>query len=300
MPFRGFICESNREKISPDACLTCSLQGGLPGCHLTPPVVRGITANSAPRDLRGGPSATELLGCPRKLVLRRRVDYWEKPSEAYWRFRGQMGHALVEDYHDPADGVIAEVRFEAQIDGLTISGKPDALYYVDRAHLADYKTTKALPKTWKVYTCPKCDQVLREGQWAARRGTTLKCCGESYKPKSIVAELPPRAYGSHVAQLNIYRWLLVQNGREVRSMEVVYLDMTGMLRVPVSLWPLSRVEDLIRERLRPLRPYYDNGIEAPKTLPTGVQDDEDRRWECRYCAVVEQCRVALEQATVIG
>jgi hypothetical protein len=80
MPFKGFICESNKEKVTPDACLACSLQGGLPGCHFTPPVVRGIIANSTPRNLRGGPSVTELLGCPRKLILGRRVDYWEKPS----------------------------------------------------------------------------------------------------------------------------------------------------------------------------------------------------------------------------
>ncbi|MCP4515786.1 MAG: hypothetical protein GY824_11230, partial [Delftia sp.] len=231
MPFQGFICESNKEKVSPEACLACSLQGGLPGCHFTPPVVRGIIANSAPRNLRGGPSVTELLGCPRKLILRRRVDYWEKPSHAYWRFRGQMGHALVEQYHDPDDsvivddGVIAEVRFRAQIEGLVISGQPDALYYADRAHLVDYKTTKALPKTYKTYTCPACGQVLRQGQWAARRGTTLECCGQKHKPKSILHEGPPRPYGTHVAQLKLYRWLLAQNGREVRSMAIVYLDM---------------------------------------------------------------------------
>jgi CRISPR/Cas system-associated exonuclease Cas4 (RecB family) len=141
-----------------------------------------------------------------------------------------------------------------------------------------------------------CGQVLsrrdpfgKKGQWAARRGAKMECCGQKYKPKDILHEGPPRPYGNHTAQLNLYRLLLERNGREVRSMAIVYLDMKGILCVPVSLWPLDRVEGLIRERLRPLAPYYGNGS-APETLPVGVQDDKTRKWECGYCAVGEQCR----------
>ncbi len=52
--------------------------------------------------------------------------------------------------------------------------------------------------------------------------------------------------------------------------------------------------NLIRERLRPLSPYYTNAI-APETLPAGVQDDAERKWECAYCAVAEQCQAAQNQ-----
>jgi len=60
---------------------------------MTAPVVAGMTASIRHLD---GYSATETLGCLRKVRLEKEYDYWLKPSELYWAFRGQLMHAIAE------------------------------------------------------------------------------------------------------------------------------------------------------------------------------------------------------------
>jgi len=282
MPFRGFICCVTGMQVSPNACYGCALKGAQLGCHFTAPIIRGITENSQDRGLNHL-SVTELLGCPRKVVLKKEHDYWVKPDEAYWAFRGELGHLAMERCAQ-GPGMVAEKRIEAVVDGFTITGKPDVIY-PDRQSLQDYKTTRKVPGNWKTYTCAECGTVIREGQWAVRRGQGLTCqaCGHEYASKEVkdlLVEDPPRPYDSHIAQVNLYRLILEQNGIRIDTAEIVYMDMSTVLRIPVEIWPLETTETLAIKRIRALQASW---------IPGGVQDDEDENWQCRFCPVSEVC-----------
>jgi len=289
VPFQGFVCEVTGERVSPNTCYVCAQRGAQTGCNFTAPIIRGISENSQDRGL-SHLSVTELLGCPRKTVLRKEHDYWVRPGEAYWAFRGEIGHLAVERCAQGPD-MVAEKRMEAKVDGFTITGKPDVIY-PDREHLEDYKTTKRVPGTWKIYTCEACRTIIREGQWAVRRGQRLMCpsCDRDYASKEVkglLSEGPPRPYDSHTAQVNIYRLILEQNGISIRTAEIVYMDMSGVLRVPVEIWPLAETERLVTERIRCLQDSW---------IPDGIYDDEEQNWQCRYCVVSAICASMREVA----
>ncbi len=296
MPCAGFVCHVDGRAVTPEHCLDCARRGGgRTGerlCPFTPPIVKGLIANHQPRDLLGY-SATELAGCPRAVVLKEREDFWVEPAKAYWAFRGQLAHALVERAAAAEEHVIVERRLYATCGEMLVTGKPDVIY-LDRQLLVDYKTTKSVPQTRKAYTCPDCGHLIRCNQWNARKGSTLECaaCGAAYRAGVNItpAELPPVAYPGHVQQLNIYRWLLARHGIEIERAEVIYLDMAEVLRVQIELWPREEIESIIRAGLQRLLEL------GPDGLPYGVQDDADANWECRYCPVVEQCQRHAQEA----
>ncbi len=287
MPFNGFTCTVTGTHVSPDDCLTCAAQGGREGadglpCPLSAPVLRGIIENAQPRGLQAY-SATELAGCPRQVVLQDQVPYDVDPEQAYWLFRGTLGHQIVEAYtHGDA---IVEQRLYATLNGMLLTGQPDVVY-PDRRLVVDYKTTKRVPRDRKIYTCPDCGAVLRDSQWKARKRTQLTCpdCERQYRAGDLnYATQPPVPYDTHVSQLSIYRWLLHENGIAVEFGEIAYLSMARTLRLPVELWPLERTENYLAKRLQRL---LDTG---PDGLPCGVWDEPDAQWRCDYCAVKDAC-----------
>lgn len=297
--FKGFVCHITGAPVAPEECLACSLAGGLQDaesgqwCPFTPPIVRGISASNQPRGLLAY-SATELLGCPRKVILREQEDFWVKPAQAYWAFRGHLAHGIVElGHHDP--GVILEERYYGDLDGQLLTGQVDLLYTA-RRHLVDYKTTKQVPQNLKRYVCPDCGSLLRETQWAYKKGSSVTCgaCGAVHNANDLHAQaVPPRPYTGHTQQLNIYRWLLAQNDIPVDTAEIVYLDMSEPLRLPVPLWDLTATEDFLRARIAALQARDAND------LPAGIWDDPEEEWQCRYCPTTAACRAyrdAAEQA----
>lgn len=299
--FQGFVCHITHQRVSPDECLACSLAGGKKNggvelCPFTPPVVRGLIESNEPRGLMAW-SVTELLGCPRKVILKQQVDYWLKPSQAYWAFRGRLAHSIVEaGHHDP--GVIAETRFYAEVDGELVTGQPDIIY-AERRHLVDYKTTRQAPQAWKVYTCRECGCIIREGTYKPRKGTSLTCkeCLTVYdQPDDILQVQTRRPFSSHAIQLSCYRYLVMQgwpDGKvadalqryqplQIDTAELVYMDMSELVRVPVELWDLEDTELQLSVALQTLAHGHED-------LPAGVYDDPERKWECDYCCVSQNC-----------
>ena len=288
MPFDGFTCVVTGEHVSPEDCLTCAQRGGLEQrngmlCPMSPPVLRGIIENAQPRGLRAY-SVTEVTGCPRQVYLADQEPFDVDPEQAYWLFRGTLGHKIVEEYTN--GDAIVEQRFYAPLNGMLLTGQPDVVY-PERLLVVDYKTTKRVPKRRKVYACPDCGIVLRDSQWKARQGTLLNCpdCGEAWDANVIGYHYEPAApYADHITQLSIYRWLLRENGIEVETGEIVYLSMAKTLRLPVELWPLEATVAYLQERVAALVDLEADG------LPYGVWDDPDEQWRCKYCAVQDVCR----------
>lgn len=284
MPFAGYICKVKGAVVSAQQCERCARAGAPPACPLTAPVVAGMTLGI--RNLEGF-TATELLGCLRKVRLKREHDYYLDPEELYWAFRGQLMHEVAKRWvrRDDEDA-IAERRFTARVflDAEPISGQPD-LIYKDRGHIVDFKTTRRLPGTWKVYRCQKCGEVMHEGENVVRKDLKKFECPHCAHPHDYIARLtgltegPPRARPSHVAQINVYAWILVQHDIAIHSGEIIYLDMGGMIRAPVEIWPMIRTADLVEQAYNAL-------------LANGLPDkitDPDALWECGYCPVRRIC-----------
>lgn len=281
MPFEQFICEITAEPIPPQECLACARNGALAGCAMTAPVIKGILANLRPDDF--GVTATTLIGCARKYRLKQEWGYNLRPSEMWWAYRGQLMHNIAAQYAADDPNALAEQRFSILVDtpGLdTISGQPD-LVYLDRKHLVDYKTTKAVPGPWRTYTCPETGMVIRQGPFAWRtRAIDCPFCFESeHNARQIVQEGPPRARKGHVQQVSLYRLVLSEHGIQVDTAEIVYMDMREQLRVPVELMPLEEAWKLVEQRL---------ALFSTTDLPDVLRDPDDF-WECDYCCVRGVC-----------
>jgi len=313
MPFAAFQCQATGDFVSPQSCIQCACHGALPGCHMTAPTLRGILSNMRPDDPGelaqallsnrlgtsfGSPlSVTTVLSCPRKWRLKIEYDYGEKPSNLFWAFRGQIAHEIAAHYSDASQNLVeerlsflakpdvmpAEINSHVALSGdqVVISGQPDVVY-LERGHLMDYKSTKAVPKTWKTYTCPNTGQILREGQWRPRRGYLFSCaCGEDHKPRAIESIGPRRAYQGHIQQVSVYAYMLAENGVEINSAEIVYLDMMEQVRIPVDLISHAEIEKTLGERLCAF---------LQEDLPPPLKASGDKEpWECRFCPVRTHC-----------
>jgi len=282
MPFQNFICEVTGEPTPPQACLACARSGALPGCPMTAPVVKGILANMRPDDF--GVTITTLLGCPRKFQLKQEWDYNLRPSEMWWAYRGQLMHDVSARYAQDDPNAVVEQRYSVMVEapeGLNIiSGQPD-LVYLDRRHILDFKTIKAVPGPWRAYTCPETGALIREGPyaWRPKMLACPHCFEGEHVARQIVREGPPKAKKAHVQQVSLYRLVLAEHGVAVDTAEIVYMDMREQLRIPVELLPLDEAWKLIEQRL---------ALFTTNSLPDILHDPEEF-WECDFCPVRGVC-----------
>jgi len=67
--------------------------------------------------------------------------------------------------------------------------------------------------------------------------------------------------------------------RRNRTGEIIYLDMGGMIRAPVEVWPMPRIAEQVEQACNVL---------PTKDLPEPITEPEDQ-WECNYCPVHRIC-----------
>jgi hypothetical protein len=211
-----------------------------------------------------GISATMLLDCPRKVVLMAEEDYYEHPSKYWARFRGTIGHLMMEAYGSEEENVVQEVRFRktVEVDGvdIEITGKMD---WVDltRKLIIDFKSTKSINR-----------KPIKDGE-----------------PKE-----------DHPKQVSIYRWLLwggmnmettdllpemKEQFIEIERAGILYFDMSGTKKVAAPLWSLDETEAFIIERLRPIAQYKQGG----KLPPIWMNERGYRHILCDWCALRDVC-----------
>ena len=92
--------------------------------------------------------------------------------------------------------------------------------------------------------------------------------------------LPKEPYATHALQLNAYRWLLWPRYK-VFNLEVVYMDMTAVRRLPVALEELEHIEQF----LAIMAQVITGGLDGQ--LPERM--DENGRWQCNYCPFTADC-----------
>lgn len=206
--------------------------------------------------------------CPRKVILQAEHDFYEHPEDVYQRVRGTVHHLLMEKYSGGLEPYIAEVRFKKtiEVDGVVfvITGKPD-LVQIDQYLLVDYKSTGDVTNEWK----------------------------------PIRKRL---AQDEHIAQTNIYRWILwggeaveddpegnVKKGDivhiEIKEIGVQYADMKKQKKVGCPLWTFEETEAYLTKALMPHAHYAKTG-ELPPIIE-GLWGE--RHLFCNYCAVRDIC-----------
>lgn len=325
MPFAGFFCELSGAAISPAECLACA-RSGAPGCEVgSPAIIAGIIRNQRKPDfalatasdkrqdlhLDHGFSVTELLSCPRKIRLLAEHDWWEKPSQLYYAYRGNLMHAEAERYLTEDALAAGEtrlfwfMRFDGQVIGL--SGQPDLLLYDPAAggwKILDYKTIKEIPNRTLRYYCPNSHELIHETPYRLR-GKSVNCerCNNRHPLEEVrVEELPPQPRGSHALQLQFYVLLMEKNldsiakainqrisatdhaapipsDAPILGAELVYLDMSGQKRIPVELLPRSERLELLKQRL---------ALHIQAELP-GILTTPSELWQCDYCPIRKVC-----------
>jgi len=72
-------------------------------------------------------------------------------------------------------------------------------------------------------------------------------------------------YAQHGLQVNIYRWLAMPR-HDIEQLEIVYMDMSDVLRVPVEVMPVRRVVSWLVPRVKRLRSALDGGPLAVQRL----------------------------------
>lgn len=201
-------------------------------------------------------TVTSLLANPRHVKLERANAYFAEPAQNYATFRGNIVHSIMEQYGDA--GSVIEERVDRVFTGTTgettISGQPDTV------------------------------------QLRSTNGRTLLRDWKSTK------ELPryDNAYSNHMAQVNLYRWILGLDPEQT-DLEVVYVSMDGIKIIPLKHggtsargrkiteqhWSDERVAEFIEQRLTL---YNTQPILRYEDIP------EDDLWMCNYSPVENLCR----------
>ena len=73
---------------------------------------------------------------------------------------------------------------------------------------------------------------------------------------------------------------MAQHGIAIHTGEIVYLDMGGMIRAPVEIWPVTRTTELVEGSYNAL---------LAEELPEPITDPEEQ-WQCGYCPVSHACK----------
>lgn len=271
---KGVKCDSvlpeyNGQELPFEHCLKCARVGhgiddgfGLRWCHAPYAQIKAMARNQEDRR-DAGLSVTMLLdNCPRSVILKQEHDYYEAPSKFYARFRGTLGHLMMEEYDDGGEGIIQEVRFSKSItvlgEEIEITGKMDHVDTVNKLIL-DYKSVGS------INTKP------------INQGT----------PKD-----------EHVWQINFYRWLLLGGVRmdtneevfhDIERAALIYFDMKGIRKIKAELFDLDDVEREIRNRVLPYALHKRDGELPPPTTMFNAD-----KWMCNNCPVKDTC-ISLQE-----
>lgn len=199
-----------------------------------------------------GLSASGLMQCPRFEVLKKTYPYCEDPDDYYPRFRGTILHGGIEQFSLNQEGVISEVRYFRELDGVRISGKMDEV-------LPDYMGVGKL--------------------------TDFKSGGRRKLHPTM--EVTP----DHAAQVNVYRWILEGNTIPIGLLSIRYISDTTMQEVPVPLWSMEETEEFISEYLRKQEQFALPPI-LPSSYTVSRRTKETtevRHWRCGFCPLRIEC-----------
>lgn len=262
-------------------------------------VLLGMYQQAKQEDRPDGASATQLIGCLRKVHLEKKHEYYSSPEDSYPAFRGVIGHSMLEKNQDPNSFV--EHRVFRRYRGIQLSGQ------IDNLSVRGVKDPGAFLTQWldyceDMYTFESGGLEQEPDRPTIPDGALFVIRDWKTKDKLPTYQYVARSYQT---QGNIYRWLLrIPTDRVL--IEFVFVSMTGVKIMalynggkyangrnkPQQVWADRQVENFLEERLvvLDLQAKYDKPIPYDK-VPV------DDLWNCQFCPARELCyRLAADEA----
>lgn len=230
-------------------------------------------------------SPTMLADCTRQAALKRLLPYGEYPDHAYARYRGTMGHVMLEEGQ-------RKLRRDLGIEMDAILEQPleVKIRFPGRTFLHRYWDSDINPATGS-----QTGWVEEEVDWLLLRGTPDKVLPSKkllidYKTIKEIVSTPKAGW---TPQLSCYRWMLHHNGIEIERAIIQQVSMKVPARIEIDLWPLDATEQYIMSRALRFAPVLDGSITLDN-LPPMLDPvlDADQVWLCNssWCPVQYQCK----------
>jgi hypothetical protein len=114
---------------------------------------------------------------------------------------------------------------------------------------------------------------------------------------------PSAPYDDHIAQINIYAWLIDGGSWDkrgklsntVESASIVYIDPDRSVIREVELWTTEATEAMIVRKIEPLVLYRRDGI-----LPDGIGPSGSDSWKRRFCTFKGTGKCCADRETTNG
>jgi len=288
VPQQGFHCIVDLEDVSFEACIDCAATRGR--CQMTASLLRGMANQARERNADDAARLRAAGGGGRLLAL----------PMVHARSAGVAGAGPVDGELDEA--AILEDPEEAPAEAIpplsvtALTGcvrqaflkstepyyqRPDQQYWSYRGTLGHllaergagpgivaerrFERALRLPSGRRVTITGKPDEI------DPARGLLI-----DYKTTD---RAPRQASPLHIAQLNVYRWLVTPE-YEIERLGIVYLTMKGVQKAAVPCWPEGQAERFLQERAGALAEAYAGGA-----WPALTED----RWMCNFCPVTAAC-----------
>lgn len=218
------------------------------------PALRAMTRT---RESGWSLSPSSATGCQRQRLLKIYEPYVLVPEDEATPLMGTGLHKALEtdDEHD-------EMMLEVPLTVETVAGTEVTLPLRGRTDHYDPEYRRVID--------------FKKIGWFTRKGRDGKM------------QVNPIPKDDHIVQVNLYRWLLEENGYPVEHAAIWYVNpipKTPRKFVEVVLWPVEEVRALAHELSYVLADALATGV-----LPPPVWDDPERKWQCNYCPVAEPCK----------
>lgn len=264
-----WLTPGTTKKVPTQDCLACARRGGNP-CGYPLPVIQQVLTDRDPEVVQC--SATMIAGCAREQGLKKHLEWFVNPEEAYTRAHGSLLHLGAEHRTEKMRGILTEHRLSHPFqlrDGRTVT----VTAQIDIAHADGIGT----------------------GLWSEVSIVDYKTVS-SLAPSKLRTKV--KAY---IPQLSIQRWLFEQEGNWVNNVSLVFMthenrrvvqyavrDMPAAQALPPSedypeavLMTLEETEAYLQERL----PALANSLAEDYADPLPPSEG----WRCRRCDVRSQC-----------
>ena len=286
MPQQGFHCIVDLEDVSFEACIACAATLGR--CQMTASLLRGMAQQARERNAEDEQRVRTARGHGTLLALPMLHDLTD-----------DLGADLAEEGDERALFGKADAPASATIPALSVTAltgcvrqaflkttepyyqRPDQQYWSYRGTLGHllaergagpdivaerrFERELRLPSGRRVIITGKPDEIDPSRALLIDYKTTDRA--------------PRQPSPLHIAQLNVYRWLVAPD-YEIERLGIVYLTMKGVHKASVPLWPDGQAERFLLERAGALADAYVGG-----EWPALTED----RWMCNYCPVTTAC-----------
>jgi len=283
VPQQGFHCIVDLEDVSFEACIECAATLGR--CQLTASLLRGMADQARARNAEDEIRLGGTRGNGRLLAL---------------PIVGGLADDLADDAH--AETTIPEelgTGVSAAIPALSVTAltgcvrqaflkttepyhqRPDQQYWSYRGTLGhllaergagpDTVAEQRFERELRLPSGRPGPITGRPDEIDPSRGLLI-----DYKTTDRAPKLPSPL---HIAQLNVYRWLVAPE-YQIERLGIVYLTMKGVRKASVPVWPEGQVERFLQERAGALADAYAGG-----DWPAMTED----RWMCGFCPVAAAC-----------